>query len=519
MEERRFNPLMLVTLLHIAGCAQLTASVDGSAPRADALVALTDAPWDAEEATKRGAEVAVDADVFDGAAGDHSDEGEVSEGWDGDERDADLLPDADADLTADAPCEAGSDRCGTRLCAPGPCDQRAARPLAPIAALRLHNARPWFRWELPTGADGARLEVCASARCDHVEHAWEVDGARFRPPVALSQGVHFWRLTARRGGRFATVAGPAWAFAVDLSIPTQETTMARRDALLDVNGDGVEEVVEGAVPDLPRRSWTLDLLLSGTTPPVRQRFAGASGFLYTMPGARPQEQSFALHGIYPIGDVNGDGYGDLLLVERRTFSLSGDSFDVYLHLGGRDGLVGARQRLGGADGSLGMSVGAVIDVAGVGDVNGDGYGDAYMGWRMGAGEGQLLVGGAERRRVRRDCYLATSWIGHGDVNADGYEDVITGLLSAGACHAVFRLHPGGPDADQRAHCGVVASSSGVTTTLSLPPLVFAHVFDEDGDGYDDVVTIDYSCVMLDRGFSVFRGGPAGVPFTDLWTGP
>jgi hypothetical protein len=496
MEERRSNTLMLVTLLHAPGCAQVATSPDHRAPIADATAEPATAPQDLGEAADRGAEGGIDLDGVDGDAPDDSTEDPDAD-LDAD-LNADLPPAPDADLPADAPCEAGFDRCGMRVCAAGPCELRAPRPLAPIAALRLHTTRPWFRWELPTGADGVRLEVCATLRCDRVEHTWEVDGARFRPPVALSQGVHFWRLTARRGGLIATVAGPTWAFAVDLTVPTEDTPMAQRDALLDVNGDGVEErVVDPAMP--PGGVWAFDLILSGTSPPVRQRFVGG----------RPS----------PIGDVNGDGYGDFLVFRRWLSASGGGNLDVYLHLGGRDGSIGAPQHLENADGHFFTDPHARVDPVAVGDVNGDGYGDAYLSWVLSLGVGQLLVGGAERRQVRRDCRFLTSWIGHGDVNADGYEDVITGLLGPGVCHRVFDLLPGGPDADRRVHCGIVPSSSGMTTTHSLPTLVFAHVFDEDGDGYDDVVTIDYGCGPSGRGFSLFRGGPMGIPFTDLGAGP
>lgn len=146
-------------------------------------------------------------------------------------------------------------------------------------------------------------------------------------------------------------------------------------------------------------------------------------------------------------------------------------------------------------------------------VNGDGYGDAFLNWLGNLGGEQLLVGGPDRRVLRSACSLLTNWIGHGDVDADGYEDVMTTTATRGTWTEAFALLPGGPDVGRAVRCGLVSRSTGTWTPLRLPPVVRAHVFDENDDGYDDVV-FDDDWVSMGT-YQIFRGGPSGIPFTEF----
>src|SRR5688572_11109740 len=43
------------------------------------------------------------------------------------------------------------------------------RAIAPLSTSRASSQQPSFRWELPAGADGARVEICSDPACTTVE--------------------------------------------------------------------------------------------------------------------------------------------------------------------------------------------------------------------------------------------------------------------------------------------------------------------------------------------------------------
>ncbi len=99
-------------------------------------------------------------------------------------------------------------------CVAGRCASVDARPIAPLSTARLGGQRPRFRWQRAAGVDGVRLQVCADRGCGRVERVEDIVGDVFRLPVALSPGPHFWRLFARRGTALSTVSSPVWEFIV-----------------------------------------------------------------------------------------------------------------------------------------------------------------------------------------------------------------------------------------------------------------------------------------------------------------
>ena len=73
-------------------------------------------------------------------------------------------------------------------------------PLAPRSLGVVTTTRPTFRWRLPAGLSGARVEVCRDRGCLTPVTAWEVVGDRGRPDAPLPAGVLFWRVTGRSAG-------------------------------------------------------------------------------------------------------------------------------------------------------------------------------------------------------------------------------------------------------------------------------------------------------------------------------
>jgi hypothetical protein len=130
------------------------------------------------------------------------------------------------------------------------------------------------------------------------------------------------------------------------------------------------------------------------------------------------------------GDVNNDGFADVIVGAPGV----GRAFIFY---GAPDGLSIADVDLsvsGGSRAEFGTSV------AGAGDVNGDGFDDIIVGapgWDNAQGRAFILMGSTDTRRVRRpDIELGpetqagarygSSVAGVGDVDGDGFDDVLIG---------------------------------------------------------------------------------------------
>ncbi len=139
----------------------------------------------------------------------------------------------------------------------------------------------------------------------------------------------------------------------------------------------------------------------------------------------------------PAGDVNGDGYSDVLVsVYNNVFGVSKDG-KVQLFLGTGNGIGSAPAWT--SDGKGGTNYGESIGSAG--DVNGDGYFDVIVGApRFSNGEeneGAVFVyygspSGLETNPSwimegnQANAFFGASVSTAGDVNKDGYADVVVG---------------------------------------------------------------------------------------------
>ncbi len=135
------------------------------------------------------------------------------------------------------------------------------------------------------------------------------------------------------------------------------------------------------------------------------------------------------------GDVNGDGYSDIIVGAPGEASYAGS---VYAYYGGPDSLdtTAGWEEYSGVEGSAyGFSVGSA------GDVNGDGYGDVIVGapsWDNGQsneGAAWVYLGAAAGLNTTSQWTQESNqvdgsfgWsVGRaGDVDGDGYDDIIVG---------------------------------------------------------------------------------------------
>ncbi|QQR87041.1 MAG: FG-GAP repeat protein [Flavobacteriales bacterium] len=216
------------------------------------------------------------------------------------------------------------------------------------------------------------------------------------------------------------------------------------------------------------------------------------------------------------GDMNGDGYGDLLVGAPLSEAGEADEGLVYLYFGSATGLPSTASmnfQLNNAGANLGESVSTA------GDVNGDGYTDMIIGARIygTSGAAAIFHGGPYAMNLTNsgvraggatNAELGWSVAQAGDVNGDGYSDVLVGA----------------PQAENgEVGEGLVYVHMGSSTGLSMVPALVleANVAnaqfgfsvstagDVNGDGYADVVIGAPLSNNIGRAY-VFLGSPAGL---------
>ncbi len=281
------------------------------------------------------------------------------------------------------------------------------------------------------------------------------------------------------------------------------------------------------------------------------------------------------HSVAAAGDVNGDGFGDVIVGAAGADphgSGSGSSYVVFGKSSGFDSMI----ELSGLNGSTGFRIDGVTafdesghSVASAGDVNGDGLGDVFVGAPgagpngIGSGASYVVFGKAtvfapvfelselspaSGFRINGELPGDTSGFtvaAAGDVNGDGFGDVIAGAHSAspsgagsGAGHVVFGNGSGFTSVieplllDGNAGFQISGETSADNTGLPV-----AAAGDVNGDGFGDIIlgahgadingnSSGASYVVFGRppNVSVARNGSAasqaisGGAFTDLIVG-
>ncbi|MDP3970271.1 MAG: FG-GAP-like repeat-containing protein [bacterium] len=208
----------------------------------------------------------------------------------------------------------------------------------------------------------------------------------------------------------------------------------------DVNGDGYDDLLIGA-PYVSSRRGSAYLIygsateLSGGNVNEAVEFSGESKYNYA-----GQSVAFA-------GDINGDGYDDMLVGAYRNSTSGSKAGAVYIIYGKAESFV--NQSLADAvkitGETSGDNLGSAVSTAG--DVNNDGYDDFLLGAHLNdysghsAGSAYLFYGQAASYTAtsasdgvrfyghREDDYVGFSFAPIGNANNDEYDDFIIGAPS------------------------------------------------------------------------------------------
>jgi hypothetical protein len=156
-------------------------------------------------------------------------------------------------------------------------------------------------------------------------------------------------------------------------------------ALGDLDGDGVVDLLAGAPgdddgpgvgSDNRGAAWVLFLNANGTLKSVQKISATQGGFT----GLPPQRAEFG-DAVAALGDVDGDGVGDVAVGASSEDDGGIDRGAVYLLFLQRDGTVKAHTKISSSTGFAGLVNGGRFggSVAGPGDLDGDGVRELVVG--------------------------------------------------------------------------------------------------------------------------------------------
>ena len=222
------------------------------------------------------------------------------------------------------------------------------------------------------------------------------------------------------------------------------------------------------------------------------------------------------------GDINGDGYDDVIIGAKNANSSRGDTFIVF----GRAGGFASSLALSSLDGSNGfvlngesLALASGTSVSAAGDVNGDGFDDIIIG-APGAspnttGRSYIVFGkaapfaatvalanldgtdGFKVNGVDTDDFSGRSVSSAGDVNGDGFDDFIIGAhsadpannnLDAGEAYLVFGKAAGfGASLNLSSLTGNNGFRLDGVDNFSQTGFSVSSAGDVNGDGFDDIL--------------------------------
>src|SRR5258705_2208070 len=230
------------------------------------------------------------------------------------------------------------------------------------------------------------------------------------------------------------------------------------------------------------------------------------------------------YSVSSAGDVNGDGFADLIIGAPYAVDPNGDySGSTYVVFGKASGF-GATLELSSLNGNDGFQINGVLgeasgaSVSAAGDVNGDGFDDLIIGaqgsyYSFSAGSSYVVFGsgttfsptldlstlnGSNGFRLvgtRVSDFSGSSVSGAGDINRDGFDDILIGAPGAdpkgtdsGATYVVFGRASG---LDANLELSRLNGSNGFLISgaaeFDFAGAAVSSAGDVNGDGFADLI--------------------------------
>jgi methionine-rich copper-binding protein CopC len=370
-----------------------------------------------------------------------------------------------------------------------------------------------------------------------------ISGGRINVAYGRGSGLHNWNLQSVDSTNGFALEGEAETSLFGFSVSSAG----------DINGDGFKDMIIGCPQAKPNGE------ASGSSYVVFGKAAsfgnvmsvsslnGANGFRIDGVAAG----DLAGESVSSAGDINGDGFGDLIIGASGTDLHGTRSGSAYILFGKASGFDSSID-LASLNGSNGFRLDghATLDIAGAtvsaaGDVNGDGFADVIVsamqadnsGFNSGAcyvifGKASGFAASMDLSSLdgtngfRLDGVSVNDEVGNsvksaGDVNGDGYDDLIVGAKYA---------DPNGIDSG--AAYVIYGKATGFTAAMSLGSIDGSNGFridgaaqydhtgfsvssagDVNGDGfYDVIVGAPWGHTQAGASYVVFGGNSGSVNF-------
>ena len=286
----------------------------------------------------------------------------------------------------------------------------------------------------------------------------------------------------------------------------------------DINGDGFGDIIIGAAEGP---------FFYSTVPTAYVLFGKANGFSTVDLTNLSGSDGFRIAGsplyaythlsVASAGDINGDGFDDLIVGSPYSNSYSGTAYVIFGKATGLGPISLGNLPLSSGFGILGSGgERAGYSVSGAGDVNGDGFADIIVGSFLGdaggdnAGQAYVIFGkangfstvtlsslGSAGFLIQGDAagdFAGIDVSAAGDVNGDGYDDVIVGAklgdlggAQAGQAYVIFGKATGFTTVD----LGNLAATAGFLirggAAGDLVGYSVSGAGDVNNDGFDDLL--------------------------------